>query len=70
MTIPAYGAEKETSFQLAYSDHGGKFPVTKPAAANRRNPPQVVYDMLRSDAMIGLLGCYSRIWWPSSSAKI
>ena len=47
MTIPAYGAEKETAFQLAYSEHGSKFPVTKPAAGETANPPQVVYDMLQ-----------------------
>ncbi len=47
MTIPAYGAEKETPFELAYSEHGGKFPVTKPAAGETANPPQLVYDMLQ-----------------------
>jgi hypothetical protein len=47
MTIPAYGAEKETVFELAYSEHGGKFPVTKPAAGQTATPPQTVYDMLQ-----------------------
>jgi hypothetical protein len=47
MTIPAYGAEKETTFELAYTDHGGKFPLTKPAAGETANPPQTVYDMLQ-----------------------
>jgi hypothetical protein len=47
MTIPAYGAEKETPFELAYSEHGGKFSVTKPAAGETATPPQTVYDMLQ-----------------------
>jgi hypothetical protein len=47
MTIPAYGAEKETTFELAYTDHGGKFPLAKPAAGETANPPQTVYDMLQ-----------------------
>jgi hypothetical protein len=47
MTIPAYGAEKETTFELAYTDHGGKFPLTKPAPGETANPPQTVYDMLQ-----------------------
>jgi hypothetical protein len=48
MTIPAYGAEKETPFELAYSEHGGKFPLTKPPAGETANPPQTVYDMLQA----------------------
>jgi hypothetical protein len=47
MTIPAYGAEKETSFELAYSEQGGKFPVARPASGETANPPQTVYDMLQ-----------------------
>jgi outer membrane murein-binding lipoprotein Lpp len=48
MTIPAYGAEKETTFDLAYTEHGGNFPVTKPPANQVANPPQTVYDMLQA----------------------
>jgi hypothetical protein len=48
MTIPAYGAEKETTFDLAYTEHGGSFPVARPAANQVANPPQTVYDMLQA----------------------
>jgi hypothetical protein len=48
MTIPAYGAEKETPFELAYSEHGAKFPLTRPAAGETANAPQTVYDMLQA----------------------
>ena len=48
MTIPAHGAEKETTFDLAYTEHGGTFPLTKPPAGQTANPPQTVYDMLQA----------------------
>lgn len=48
MTIPAYGAEKETTFDLAYTEHGGSFPVARPPANQTANPPQTVYDMLQA----------------------
>jgi hypothetical protein len=48
MTIPAHGAEKETTFDLAYTEHGGSFPVARPPANQTANPPQTVYDMLQA----------------------
>jgi hypothetical protein len=48
MTIPAYGAEKETTFDLAYTEHGASIPVARPAANQVANPPQTVYDMLQA----------------------
>jgi hypothetical protein len=48
MTIPAHGSEKETSFELAYTEHGGKFELKKPAAGEVVNPPEAVYEMLQS----------------------
>jgi hypothetical protein len=48
MTIPAYGSEKETTFDLAYTEHGGKFQLTKPPANQAVTPPQTVYDMLQA----------------------
>jgi hypothetical protein len=48
MTIPPHGSDKEIAFELAYTDHGGSFPLTKPAAGETANPPQVVYDMLQT----------------------
>ena len=48
MTIPAYGSEKETTFDLAFTEHGGSFPITKPPANQTANPPQTVYDMLQA----------------------
>jgi hypothetical protein len=47
MTIPAFGAEKETTFELTYTDHGGTFGLKKPAAAEVVNPPDAVYEMLQ-----------------------
>jgi hypothetical protein len=46
MVIPAHGTEKETPFELAYSEHGGKFPIDKPAGAVE--PPAAVYDILQA----------------------
>jgi len=46
MVIPAHGTEKETPFDLTYSEHGGKFPLTKPADAAA--PPDAVYDILQA----------------------
>jgi hypothetical protein len=48
MTIPAFGGEKETTFDLAYTDHGGTFGLKKPAAGEIVNPPAAVYDMLQT----------------------
>jgi hypothetical protein len=48
MTIPAYGGEKETTFELTYTDHGGKFDLKKPAAGEVVNPPDAVYEMLQT----------------------
>jgi hypothetical protein len=48
MTIPAHGSEKEITFELAYTEHGGSFPLTKPAAGETANPPQTMYDMLQT----------------------
>lgn len=48
MTIPAYGSEKETTFDLAFTDHGGSFPVARPPANQTATPPQTVYDMLQA----------------------
>jgi hypothetical protein len=48
MTIPAHGAEKAITFELAYTDHGGRFDLKKPAAGEVANPPDAVYEMLQA----------------------
>jgi hypothetical protein len=48
MTIPAHGADKETVYDLAFSNHGEKLALTKPPASNVANPPDTVYEMLQN----------------------
>jgi hypothetical protein len=48
MTIPAHGSDKETPYELTFSNHGEKLGLTRPAAASVTNPPEAVYEMLQT----------------------
>lgn len=47
MTIPAHGVDKETQYELAFTNHGEKLGLSKPAASSVANPPDAVYEMLQ-----------------------
>jgi hypothetical protein len=48
MTVPPHGSEKEVTYELAFTNHGEKFPLTKPAAATVTSAPDAVYQMLQA----------------------
>jgi hypothetical protein len=48
MTVPPHGSEKEVTYELAFTNHGERFPLTKPASATVTSAPDAVYQMLQA----------------------
>jgi len=47
-TVPAFGTEKETPVKMAISDHGSKFDIAKPDAAQVVEAPDLLYQLLNA----------------------
>jgi hypothetical protein len=47
ITIPAYGSQKQTVYEVTYTDHGARSDVRRPPAGEISEAPDAVYQMLQ-----------------------